>query len=58
MKGQLKKLGLTDSQEGIVIQANRRGHLSLKCKVQEAKTSYCEGLMSEDDLLGDDSSDL
>ena len=59
MKGQLDKLGLTDSQKFVVIQANRRGHLSLRWKVaEEMKTSYHEGLTSEEDLLHDDSSVL
>ena len=59
IKGQLEKLGLTESQQSIVIQANRRGHLSLKWKAAEkAKTSYHEGSTSEEDLLCNDSSVL
>ena len=42
MKGQLDKLGLTESQKFVVIQANRRGCLSLKWKAAE-ETSYHEG---------------
>ena len=59
MKGQLEKLGLTESQQSVLIQANRRGRLSLKWKAaQEAKASYHEGSTSEEDLLHDDSSVL
>ena len=59
MKGQLDKLGLTESQKFVVIQANRRGHLSLKQKAaKERKTSYHEGSTSEEDFLCDDSSVL
>ena len=59
MKGQLDKIGLTESQKFFVIQANRRGCLSLKWKAaMEMKTSYHEGSISEEELLHDDSSVL
>ena len=55
----LDKLGLTELQKFVVIQANRRGCLSLKWKAaKEMKTSYHEGSTSEEDLLCDDSSVL